>query len=64
MSVNVGPGIIGEMTEQDDHPIEDSSFKHNQDGSLVEECRGTKGKYIASNASGGWETLFAPFDAA
>lgn len=64
MSVNVGPGLLARMQEVGDHPIEDSTFKHNQDGTLVEECRGTKGRYVASNASGGWEVLSLPFDAA
>lgn len=64
MALNVGPGILAKMGEMGDQPIEDSQFKHNQDGTLLEECRGRKGRYIATNAGGDWETLHIPFDAA
>ena len=37
-----------------DQPLEDSSFKANGDGTVVEKCLGTKGLYVSSNATGQW----------
>jgi hypothetical protein len=59
-SLNAGPGILRRMQELDDHPIRDAEHLHNGDGSLVEQCWGTRGLYIASNASGQWEVA-GPF---
>jgi hypothetical protein len=57
MTVSVGQGIRDRMTASNDHPLEDSTFKANGDGSVVEKCLGTLGMYVASNASGQWESL-------
>lgn len=56
MALAVGTGILDAMSANDDHPIEDSTFQTNGDGSKVERCWGTKGLYIASNGAGVWET--------
>lgn len=48
------------MAANGDHPLEDSAFKANGDGTVVEKCMGTKGLYVASNANGDWETV-GPF---
>jgi hypothetical protein len=58
--LNAGAGILGRMRELGDHPIRDAEYLHNGDGSLVEQCWGTRGLYIASNASGQWEVA-GPF---
>ena len=60
MAITVGEGIQARMDEQQDHPILDPEFGTNSDGSTWERCWGTKGLYIASNASGDWETC-GPF---
>lgn len=60
MSVSVGQGIKDRMAANGDHPLEDSAFKANGDGTVVEKCMGTKGLYVASNANGDWETV-GPF---
>jgi hypothetical protein len=57
---NVGNGIRNKMAEHADHPLMDSEFRQNSDGSRLERCWGTKGLYIASNASGDWENC-GPF---
>jgi hypothetical protein len=61
MALQVGQGIKDAMAAQQDHPIEDSTFTTNRDGSVVERALGTKGVYVASNATGQWETVFAGF---
>jgi hypothetical protein len=61
--VKVGEGILNKMAENDDHPLEDSEFKRNSDGTEVERCWGTQGYYIASNAGGDWEVA-GPFSGA
>lgn len=55
MALNVGQGILAAMTAAGDHPIADSVYSKNADGSDVERGYGLKGVYIASNASGQWE---------
>ncbi|HEY7061718.1 MAG TPA: hypothetical protein VII06_09575 [Chloroflexota bacterium] len=61
MAVNVGEGILHKMAEQGDHPLRDSDFQQNSDGSVYEKNVGTKGTYVASDASGDWEVVFYPF---
>jgi hypothetical protein len=61
--VQVGQGIRNRMAEHDDHPLEDSTFKRNTDGTEVERCWGSLGLYIASNAEGDWEVA-GPFGGA
>jgi len=56
MALSVGQGIRDQMAANGDHPLEDSQFKANADGTVVEKCLGTKGVYVASNASGQWES--------
>lgn len=60
-TVNVGPGILQRMAENGDYPLRDSDFQTNSDGSEFEHNVGTKGHYYASNSSGDWEIVFAPF---
>jgi len=60
MAVVPGQGIVDAMTRNNDHPLMDSEFGQNKDGSRWERCWGTKGLYIASNAAGDWETV-GPF---
>ena len=48
------------MQQLGDHPIRDAEFVRNGDGTQVEQCWGTKGLYVASNASGNWEVA-GPF---
>jgi hypothetical protein len=57
MALNVGAGILTRMAVTNDHPLEDSTFKTNADGTLVEKTLGTQGLYVASNASGQWESV-------
>src|SRR5437879_13521061 len=42
MSLNVGQGIKDRMTANQDHPIVDSTFITNSNGSKVEKCLGLK----------------------
>ena len=56
MALNVGAGILSRMAVTNDHPLEDSTSKTNADGTLVEKTLGTQGLYVASNATGQWET--------
>lgn len=63
MAAQAGPGIQAQMKANDDHPIEDSTFTQNRDGSTVERALGTKGLYVSSNASGDWENV-GPFGVA
>jgi len=56
MPANVGQGILDRMTENNDHPMGDSQWVRNADGSAMEKCYGTLGLYIASNVTGNWET--------
>lgn len=58
--MNVGIGILNKMVQEGDHPLRDSIFITNSDGSSYEQCVGMKGVYIASNASGVWEVAFFP----
>ena len=58
--LNAGAGILQRMQELGDHPIRDAEYLQNSDGSQVEQCWGTRGLYIASNASGNWEVA-GPF---
>lgn len=53
--LNVGQGVRDQMASQSDHPIADSTFVTNSDGTVVERGLGLKGAYVASNASGHWE---------
>jgi hypothetical protein len=55
--LSVGQGIRDQMDANSDHPLEDSQFKANGDGTVVEKCLGTKGLYVATNASGQWESV-------
>ncbi len=63
LPLKVGQGIVDRMKSNSDYPIEDSRFQDNSNGSKVEECRGRKGRYIATNASGQWEIVFIPWGA-
>lgn len=54
MSLSVGQGIKDQMAANGDQPLEDSSFKANGDGTVVEKCLGVKGLYVSSNATGEW----------
>ena len=56
MGLNVGQGILNQMQQAGDKPARDSEFGGNQDGSQWEKGHGFKGDYIASNASGNWES--------
>lgn len=56
MSLNVGQGIKDAMAAAGDHPIADSVFTSNGDGTQVERGFGLKGVYVASNATGNWES--------
>ena len=58
MTVQVGQGIWDKMEANGDHPLKDSEFIQNSDGSTYEKCVGTKGVYVSSNASGDWEVVF------
>ena len=58
--ITVGEGIQNRMQELNDLPIKDPEFGNNQDGTQWEQCWGARGLYIASNASGAWETC-GPF---
>jgi len=55
--MKVGAGILQRMAAEGDHPLKDSIFETNSDGSVYEKCVGTKGVYVASNASGNWEVI-------
>jgi hypothetical protein len=56
--MNVGAGIVAKMAAEGDHPLCDSKYETNSDGTVFEKCYGTKGTYVASNASGKWEVVF------
>lgn len=56
MALNVGQGIKDAMDAAGDHPIADSTFATNSDGTEVERGYGLKGVYVASNANGDWES--------
>jgi hypothetical protein len=58
--LQVGPGIRNKMAEHGDHPLMDSEYHDNADGTKLERCWGTKGLYMSSNASGEWENC-GPF---
>lgn len=66
--MNVGPGIIEKMVQNNDRPLTPSYYEHfDEDGNpyvrgpvTVEKCWGTKGLYIASNVSGSW-SVQGPF---
>jgi len=60
MSAVVGAGVIAKMDQNRDHPLTDEQYHKNQDGSTWSETWGTKGLYVASNATGAWET-YGPF---
>jgi len=57
MSANIGQGIAERMAAKNDHPMGDSQWVRNADGSDTEKCYGTLGLYIASNVTGNWETV-------
>ncbi len=63
MALTVGAGILSRMALTNDHPLEDSTFKTNAVGTLVEKALGTQGLHVASNASGQWES-FGPLPVA
>jgi hypothetical protein len=63
MALNVGAGILSRMAETNDHPLQDSTWSANADGTIVEKTLGTLGLYVASNASGEWES-FGPLPVA
>lgn len=57
MTLQVGAGLLAQMTAAGDHPITDeSTLVANADGTVVQTALGLKGRYVASNASGGWES--------
>jgi len=60
MTVTPGQGIVDALEQNADHAIMDSEYGTNKDGSEWERCWGSKGLYIASNASGAWEVA-GPF---
>lgn len=57
MTLNVGDGILESMRQYGDHPLADSIFATNSDGSTVERCDGLLARYTASNAIGQWEVI-------
>ena len=56
MAINVGQGVLAQMQAQGDSPARDSIFGRNADGTDWEQGYGFKGVYVASNASGAWQT--------
>lgn len=57
MALTVGQGLRDQMTSQGDHPITDETTRvQNADGTVVQQALGLKGLYVASNASGNWES--------
>lgn len=54
--MNVGQGIKDAMSAAGDYPVQDSQFITNSDGTSTERGYGLKGIYIASNASGSWQS--------
>ena len=56
MTLNVGQGVLTQMQVQGDTPARDSVYGKNEDGSNWEMGYGFKGVYLASNASGQWQT--------
>lgn len=58
LSIVVGPGMQAQMQAASDSPLYGHKFFQESDdqGGLyeVEECWGSKGKYVSSNASGEW----------
>lgn len=66
--MNHGAGILSAMKTNSDSPLTPSKYEHyDEDGNpyvngsiTVESCWGTKGLYIASNASGSW-SVHGPF---
>lgn len=57
MALTVGQGLRDQMTSQGDHPITDETTRvQNADGTVVQQALGLKGLYVASNASGHWES--------
>lgn len=61
MPLNVSNELKAKMALVQDHPILDSVFLKNADGSGAERVQGTKGLYISSEADG-WQ-LRGPFGA-
>jgi hypothetical protein len=57
MTLRVGIGVLARMQQSGDHPMRDSDFSKNADGTEYEQGYGTKGNYRASNATGQWETV-------
>lgn len=56
MVLVVGAGVLAQMQAMRDAPLLDSHFSANSDGSQWERGVGSKGVYIASNASGQWQS--------
>lgn len=55
--LNVGQGLRDQMAANDDHPISDEfTFFVNNDGTVIQAAYGLKGKYVAGNAVGHYET--------
>lgn len=50
-ALDVGQGLWDYVIAQGDQPIEDSVFKTNKNGTVIEVVRGGKGVYWASNAT-------------
>lgn len=51
-SLDLGEGLWNYVIANGDFPICDSVYTHNKNGSQVEEVKGTKGTYRATNATG------------
>ena len=56
MALNVGEGILTQMTNAGDEPARDSEYGDNSDGTKWERGHGFLGDYIASNVSGAWRS--------
>lgn len=52
MSLVIGEGLWNYILANDDFPIEDSVYTEAKNGTQVEEVKGTKGVYRATNATG------------
>lgn len=59
MALRISPELLAKLAAVGDHPIADSIFTNNADGTGVETVQGTLGLYISSEADG-WE-LRGPF---
>lgn len=58
MAINVGEGMLNQMTANADAPLADhvTYDQTDDDGNMyqVEKCLGSKGLYVSSNSSGAW----------